>query len=109
MSQGKVFVGSSFWITRRDKRDERQTFAEAVAHDLFRRRLSLVSTSFEFAEVHAYFSRSRPVGQDVIHDSFENPVLQYENPTIPDQHQALEILKKTGTSRTRFVMRFPSL
>ena len=109
MSQGKVFVDASFWITRRDKRDERQTFAEAVAHDLFRRRLSLVSTSFEFAEVHAYFSRSRPVGQVVIHDSFENPVLQYENPTIPDQHQALEILKKTGTSRTRFVMRFPSL
>ena len=51
MSQGKVFVDASFWITRRDKRDERQTCAEAVAHDLFRRRLSLVSTSFVFAEV----------------------------------------------------------
>ena len=48
MSQGKVFVDASFWITRRDKRDERQIFAEAVAHDLFRRRLSLVSTSFVF-------------------------------------------------------------
>ncbi len=68
MSQGKVFVDASFWITRRDKRDERQTFAEAVAHDLFRRRLSLVSTSFVFAEVHAYFSRSRLVGQVVIYD-----------------------------------------
>ena len=71
MSQGKVFVDASFWITRRDKRDERQTFAEAVAHDLFRRRLSLVSTSFVFAEVHAYFSRSRLVGQVVIYDFFE--------------------------------------
>ena len=93
MSQGKVFVDASFWITRRDKRDERQTFAEAVAHDLFRRRLSLVSTSFVFAEVHAYFSRSRLVGQVVIRDFFENPILHFENPTIPDRHQALEILK----------------
>ena len=82
MSQGKVFVDASFWITRRDKRDERQIFAEAVAHDLFRRRLSLVSTSFVFAEVHAYFSRSRLVGQVVIRDFFENPILHYENPTI---------------------------
>ena len=98
MSQVKVFVDASFWITRRDKRDERQTFAEAVAHDLFRRRLSLVSTSFVFAEVHAYFSRSRLVGQVVIYDFFENPVLQYENPTIPDQHQALEILKNRDKS-----------
>ena len=73
MSQGKVFVDASFWITRRDKRDERQTFA-TVAHDLFRRRLSLVSTSFVFAEVRLFF-RSRLVGQVVIHDFFENPIL----------------------------------
>ena len=33
------------------------------------------------------------MGQVVIRDFFENPILHYENPTIPDQHQALEILK----------------
>ena len=32
-------------------------------------------------------------GAGVIHDFFENAVLQCDNPTTPDQHQALEILK----------------
>ena len=56
MSQGKVFVAASFWITRWDKRDEHQTFAKAVVHDFFRWRLRLVSISFVFAEAHAYLS-----------------------------------------------------
>ena len=93
MSERQVFIDASFWITRRDKRDARQPYAEVLARDLFEQRVGLVSTSFVFAEVHAYFTRNRFVRQLVIRDFFENPIMQYENPSIQDQQLALDILR----------------
>lgn len=53
----------------------------------------MVSTSFVFAEVHASFTRFPHLRQVVIQDFFENPIMQYENPTLQDQQKALDILR----------------
>jgi len=93
MSGHQVFVDASFWIGRRNQRDSHHNRSMLIARELSHQRLLMVSTSFVFAEVHASFTRFSNLRQVVIEDFFENPIMQYENPTLQDQQKALDILR----------------
>jgi predicted nucleic acid-binding protein len=93
MTERMVFIDASYWIALRVQRDINHAKAGTIAVELAGNRFALVSTSFVFAEIHARFSRFPNLRQAVISDFFENPIMQYESPTVRDQKLALDILR----------------
>ncbi|MSU21154.1 MAG: PIN domain-containing protein [Pedosphaera sp.] len=90
-----VFIDSSFWITFRDKAETQHPNARRMGAELARQRAPLISTTFVFAEVHAYFSRSIQLREQVISDFWERGVIRLIDPAYSDQQEALEILRQS--------------
>jgi predicted nucleic acid-binding protein len=90
----RIFVDSAYWIGLRDKGDPHHHISRKVAKWLVENRLYLVVTPFIFAETHAYFSRIPEIRELVIRDFWNNPIVNFEQPTFQDQTEALKILKQ---------------
>ncbi len=88
-----VFADAAFWIALREARDKYNKAAVALARELLNQRTHLVITPLVFAEVQAYFSRSRELRERVIRECWENPVVRIEQPTFEDQTNAIKILR----------------
>ena len=89
----QIFVDASFWITRRDTQDARYAWAKRQVIEMVAARMSFVSSTLVFAEVHARFARNAGVRNQVIADFWENQLMQLEIPTYADHRAAIELLR----------------
>ncbi|MBM3834054.1 MAG: type II toxin-antitoxin system VapC family toxin [Verrucomicrobia bacterium] len=89
-----VFIDSSFWITLRDRTETQHSRARHLGGELASQRAPLVSTTFVFAEIYAYFCRSRRLREQVISDFWERGVIRLIDPIHSEQQAALEILRQ---------------
>jgi predicted nucleic acid-binding protein len=89
-----VFIDSSFWIALRDAREPGHDFARDLLARLFRQRTLFVLTLPVFGEIHAYFSRSARLRQQVLADFWNNPVARIEAVPFSDLNDAVELLRQ---------------
>ena len=92
----RVFIDSSFWIALRGESQTHHQRASELLVGLFRERAQFVSTPFVFAEIHATFSRSKPVRDQVIADFWQNPLMHLMETTQADHESAITVLRKHG-------------
>ena len=89
-----IFVDTSFWVALRDRREQHHAQARVLMMETIRQRMPLVATLLIIAETHAYFSRSKPLREQVLRDFLENPVVRIEDVTNADRDKAVELLRK---------------
>ena len=75
MHAHRVFIDSSLWIAFRNDKQTHHARAREIVLGLFRQRAEFISTPFVFAEVHATFSRSGAIREQVIADFWENQLM----------------------------------
>ena len=90
----RVFLDASFWISRRDDREVRHAEAVSILQTFVQQRVSFVSSTMVFAEVHARFSRFPVIREVVIGDFWNNPLLHLEQPSHSDHQAALKLLRE---------------
>ena len=91
---GQAFLDASFWIAYRDERQHLHAEARRIVSEVFRRRTGMVTTLPVLCEIHAHFCRSS-VKQRLITQDFENnPIVQIEEVTHPDQQRAFDLLRR---------------
>ncbi|HEY6166893.1 MAG TPA: PIN domain-containing protein [Verrucomicrobiae bacterium] len=90
----RVFIDSSFWIAFRNERQSHHPGAREIVGRLFRERTQFISTPFVFAEVHATFSRSPRVREQIIADFWENPLLHMAEVSQSDHQAAIALLRQ---------------
>ena len=88
-----ILVDTSFWISLRDKREQRHAVARQIAQRLVAEQSPLIVTSHIFSETYAYFVRSVILRQVVVRDFWENPVVRIEPVTTQDEHRALKLIR----------------
>lgn len=89
----RVFADASFWIAHRDRRDEHHERAQVLVRRMIAERVQFVVTPYIFAEVHAYFSRHRILRERIIRDFWDNPAVHFEEISVKDQRDAIELLR----------------
>ncbi len=89
-----AFIDSSYWIALRNRADENYPAAREIGVHLAGQRASLLSTTFVFAEIYAWFSRNQKMREQVIKDFWEQGSLRLVDPTHADQKAALQILRE---------------
>ena len=94
MHHHRIFLDSSFWIAFRNERQSHHGIAREIVNGLFRQRTQFISTPFVFAEVHATFSRSRTVREQIIADFWENPLLHMAEVSQADHQAAIALLRQ---------------
>ncbi|MCI0540008.1 MAG: PIN domain-containing protein [Verrucomicrobiales bacterium] len=90
----RVFIDSSFWIAFRSEKQTHHARARGIVADLFRERAQFLSTPFVFAEVHATFSRSVLVREQIIADFWENRLMHLAEISNDDYHDAIALLRQ---------------
>ncbi|HEX3857671.1 MAG TPA: PIN domain-containing protein [Verrucomicrobiae bacterium] len=98
----RIFLDASFWISRRDDREVRHREAVSILEDLAAQRVSFVSSTLVFAEVHARFSRFPKIRETVINDFWQNRLLHLEQPLHADHEAALKLLREYGDKEFSF-------
>ena len=94
MHRHRVFIDSSFWIAFWNERQTHHGRSREIVANLFRERAQFLSTPFVFAEVHATFSRSGPVREQVISDFWENRLMHLAEISNDDQQAAIALLRQ---------------
>ncbi|MDX1952318.1 MAG: PIN domain-containing protein [Verrucomicrobiota bacterium] len=97
-----VFVDASFWIAFRSKADANHQRSIQIATTVARQRRRLVTTWLIFAEIHAYFSRSKGLREQIIRDFAPGGVTQIEAVHPADCEAAIELLKQSGDKAYSF-------
>jgi predicted nucleic acid-binding protein len=87
-------MDTGYWIGLRNGRDRWHETSKRIARRLIDERAKLTVTPFIFAEVQASFSRDRIARQQIIRDIWENPVVETEQVTGPDQVEAIQLLRQ---------------
>jgi predicted nucleic acid-binding protein len=90
----RVFIDSSFWIAFRSQRQTHHERARRIVENLFEERAQFLSTPFVFAEVHATFSRSVVVREQIIADFWENRLLHLAEISEGDHREAIALLRQ---------------
>ena len=90
----RVFIDSSFWIAFRNQKQTHYGRAREIVADLFRERAQFLSTPFVFAEVHATFSRSVAVREQIIADFWENRLMHLAEISNDDHADAIALLRQ---------------
>jgi predicted nucleic acid-binding protein len=94
MHRHRVFIDSSFWIAFRHEKQTHHGRAREIVANLFRERAQFLSTPFVFAEVHATFSRSVPVREQIIADFWENRLMHVAEITNEAHTEAIALLRQ---------------
>ena len=89
-----IFVDTSFWVSLRDRREQYHAQARVIMMETIRQRVPLVATLLILAETHTYFSRSKPLREQILRDFLENPVVRLEDVTSTDRDAAVHLLRK---------------
>ncbi|HEV2327475.1 MAG TPA: PIN domain-containing protein [Verrucomicrobiae bacterium] len=89
-----VFLDASFWINFRDEELLPHALARKVVGDLFRQKVTMVTTFPVICEIHAFFSRDDVARETILNDLFENRVVRVEDVSAQDQREAINILRK---------------
>jgi uncharacterized protein len=89
----EVFVDASYWIALRAPKDPGHEQALELASRLARERRRLVTTHLAFAEIHAFFVRSRKARTQVINDFTSGSVARLQPVEQEDYQAAFELLK----------------
>jgi predicted nucleic acid-binding protein len=96
MHRHRVFIDSSLWIALRGENQTHHDLARTLLTRFFREREQFVSTPFVFAEIHATFSRSRLVRDQVIADFWQNRLMHLVETTQADHESAIGLLRQHG-------------
>jgi uncharacterized protein len=94
MHRHRVFIDSSFWIAFRNQKQTHHGRAREIVENLFEERAQFLSTPFVFAEVHATFSRSVLVREQIIADFWENRLLYLAEISTNDHRNAIALLRQ---------------
>ncbi len=94
MHHHRVFLDSSFWIAFRNERRSHHGRSREIVTRLFQQRAQFLSTPFVFAEVHATFSRSKQVRDQIIADFWDNPLLHMAEVSHHDHRAAINLLRQ---------------
>jgi predicted nucleic acid-binding protein len=89
-----VFIDSSYWIALRSRTEVNYQTAREVGARLVRERAALMSTTFVFGEIYAWFSRNERMREQVIQDFWEQGSIRLVDPSHADQKSALQILRQ---------------
>jgi len=92
--RNRVFIDSSFWIAFRNERQTHHKRAREILSELFRQRTQFMATPFVFAEVHATFTRSGPIREQIIQDFWENQLMHLAEVSSEDHQQAIALLRR---------------
>ena len=90
----RVFIDSSFWIAFRSDEQTYHTRAREIVAGLFRERAEFLATPFVFAEIHATFTRSPKIREQIISDFWENPLMHLAEVSTEDSRAAIALLRK---------------
>ena len=90
----RIFADAGYWAALRNRRDALHPRALQVARRLVNERWAVITTPFVFAEAYAILSRMPNARQQVVRDTWENPIVQMEQPSYDDQQEALALLKE---------------
>lgn len=88
-----VFLDASFWVAYRDKDQDNHAEAKPLLKDLFRQRAYFITTLPVICEIHAFFSQKLEIRNQILHDFWNNPVVETENVSHQDEAAAIEILR----------------
>lgn len=92
--RNRVFIDSSFWIAFRNEKQSHHERAREILTELFRLRMQFMATPFVFAEVHATFSRSKAIREQIIRDFWENRLMYLAEISHEDHQKAIALLRE---------------
>lgn len=90
----RVFLDSSFWIAFRNDEQTHHARAREIVAGLFQERSEFLTTPFVFAEIHATFTRSPKIREQIISDFWENPLMHLAEVSTEDSRAAITLLRK---------------
>jgi len=94
MHRNRVFIDSSFWIAFRNEKQTHHQRAREILTELFQQRTQFMATPFVFAEVHATFSRSKAIREQIIQDFWENRLMHLAEISNDDHQAAIALLRE---------------
>jgi len=90
----RIFADAGYWAALRNRRDSLHPRALQVARRLVGEHWTMITTPFVFAEAYAILTRMPNARQQVVRDTWENPIVQMEQASYEDQRDALALLKE---------------